>query len=157
MRDLFSCFCTTFLFPLSPPRKEKKKRLSLWCSEINDVLLIAGVDLHHDVQNALSEDTGHCDSSQLWRGKLPFYTLAQQKVWLYATDLLFSCNTCDTFRSRASCCTSGRACRPTCSLSSAPPRWWTSWASVTPSSTRPSLGCWCPPSCKHCLTGERLF
>ena len=79
MWDLFSCFCTTFLFPLSPP-KEDKKLLSLWCSEINDVLLPAGVNLHHDVQNALSEDTGHCDPSQLWRGKLPFYTLESTKT-----------------------------------------------------------------------------
>lgn len=61
-----------------------------------------------------------------------------------------------TSRSRASCCTSGRACHPTCSLSSAPRRWWTLSAFVTPSSTRPSPGYWCPPSCKHCRIGDYL-
>lgn len=34
------------------------------------VLLPTGVHLHHDVPNALSEDTGHCHSSKLWWGKL---------------------------------------------------------------------------------------
>ncbi len=63
VQDLFSCF-SEFL------QKSKKKQFGLWCNEINTALLLTGVNLHHDVQNALSEDTGHCYSSQLWWGKL---------------------------------------------------------------------------------------